>query len=128
MAKTRQLDKTNLMDACYQMARTTMWTQRPVDAGLIQSVARSLYDVALDHEDYIVEGGRDPNLLCLCVEYLEATHAIPSMKDDTHWFADMLSVLIELAIPNTSVSAQSEGLFREIEAGIADSRFSYVSE
>ena len=118
MAEAHQLDKNALMDACYKMVRTTMWARHPVDTARIQAVASSLCEVALTHEDYIVESGRDPNLLRLCVEYLEKTQAIPPMADDTRWFADMLSVLVELAVPNTTAGARSEGLYREIEAGI----------
>ena len=88
--------------------------------------ARALCEAALTHEDCIVEAGRDPNLLRLCVEYLEKTQAIPSMADDTCWFADMLSVLVELAVPNTIAGAESERLYREIEAGIAVSRSAYA--
>ena len=72
--------------------------------------------------------GRDPNLLRLCVEYLETTQAILPMADDTNWFADMLSALVELAVPNTTAGTRSEGLYREIEAGIAVSRSTYASD
>ena len=128
MAEPGQLDRTALSDACYRIARTMMWARHPVDAERIQAVARSLCEAALTHEDYIVEASRDPNLLLLCVEYLETTQAIPPMADDTRWFADMLSVLVELAVPNTTAGAESEGLYREIEAGIAVSRSTYASD
>ena len=50
------------------------------------------------------------------------------MADDTRWFAEMLSVLVELAVPNTIAGAESEGLYREIKAGIAVSRSTYASD
>ena len=126
MAEPGKLDRTALLDACYRIARTTMWARHPVDADRIEAVARALCEVAITHEDYIVEAGRDPNLLRLCVEYLEKTQAIPPMADNTRWFADMLSVLVELAVPNTIAGAESEGLYREIEAGITVSRSAYA--
>ena len=126
MAEPSKLDRTGLLDACYRISRTTMWARHPVDADRIEAVAGALCEAALTHEDYIVEAGRDPNLLRLCVEYLEKTQAIPPMADDTRWFADMLSVLVELAVPNTIAGAESEGLYREIEAGIALSRSAYA--
>ena len=128
MAELGKLDRIALWDACYRIARTTMWARHPVDAERIQAVAISLCDAALMHEDYIVEAGRDPNLLHLCVEYLEKTQAIPPMADDTRWFADMLSVLIELAVPNAIADVESEGLYREIEVGIAASRATFSSD
>ena len=128
MAQTHQLDRTALMEVCYRMARTTMWARHPVDTARIQAVASSLCEVALTHEDHIVDAGRDPNLLRLCVEYIETTQAIPPMADDTRWFGDMLSVLVELAVPNTTAGTRSEGLYREIEAGIAVSRSTYASD
>ena len=48
------------------------------------------------------------------------------MADDTRWFPDMHSVLVELAIPNSISGPGSESLYREIEAGIAVSRSTYV--
>ena len=122
---SKLVDRTALLDACYRIARTTMWARHPVDADRIEAVARALCEAALTHEDYIVEAGRDPDLLRLCVEYLEKTQAIPPMADDTRWFADMLSVLVELAVPNSIAGVESEGLYREIEAGIAVSRSAY---
>lgn len=127
MEQAHQLDRNILMDACHRVARTTMWARKPVDSTLIQALASSLYEIALTHQDYIVEAGRDPNLLSLCVEYLETTHAIPPMADDTRWFENMLSVLVELAVPNTITGTRTEGFYREIEAGIGESRSTYAS-
>ena len=126
VTEASQLDRPALMNACHRVVRTTMWARHPIDADRLQAVARSLCEVALTYEDQIVEAGRDPNLLRFCVEYLETTQAIPPMADDTRWFADMLSVLVELAVPNTVANTRAEGLYREIEAGIAVSRSSYA--
>ena len=130
MTEASQLDRPALMNACHRVARTTMWARHPIDADRIQALARSLCEVVLAYEDQIVEAGRDPNLLRSCVEYLETTQAIPPMADDTRWFADMLAVLVELAVPNTVADTRVEGLYREreIEAGIAVSRSSYASD
>ena len=50
------------------------------------------------------------------------------MADDTRWFADMFSVFVEFPVPNTVAGTRSEGLYREIEAGIAESRSNYASD
>ena len=128
MGGPRKIDRSALLDACYGLARMTMWASHPVDSDRIQAVANALCEIALSHEDTMLESGRDPGLLLLCIEYLEKRHAIPPMADDTRWFETMLAVLVELAVPTTSDSGECEGLFREIERGLAESRANYRSE
>ena len=92
MPQIRKIDREPIRDACYRVARKTMFETHPVDAAKIQAVADSLYNIALFHEEYILDSGRDPNILFRCVEYIGSTHAIPPMNDNTAWFGNMLEV------------------------------------
>ncbi len=122
MTRSKRLDREALERVCYSAARHTMWAQQPVDIDRIQAVADSLCKRALDYEEFIVEAGRDPNIIIRCVEYLARTHAIPPMRDDTRWFTDMFEALIEFAVPNTAGNQDSDEFYRDIEMGIATSR------
>lgn len=117
-----QLDVIALKDACFHLARNTMWERKPVDLADIQFHAENLYREAIQLEEFIVGQERDPNMLTRTVRYLDQTHAIPPMKNDTWWFYNMLSAIIELACPNTIQSKDSQEVFKDIEKGIAIAR------
>jgi hypothetical protein len=116
------LDQNRLKAACLEIARNTMWERRPVDSAYIVTHAESLYRIAQDHKEFVFGQGRDPNLITRAVRYLGHTHAIPPMREDLHWFFDMLTALIELACPNTSATKEDEMFYRDVEAGIALAR------
>ena len=111
-ASNMKLNRDELKAACYAVATNTMWEQRPVDVKSIQAVAANFVKIAEFHEEFVVEQGRDPNLIVRAVRYLDHVHAMPPMRDDTRWFDDMLQVLIELACPNTGASRELEAFFR----------------
>lgn len=116
------LDRTSLLDACYDVARQIMGD---VDADQTTILARQLADIAADHEQFVISRERDPALITRAVLYLASVHAIPPMHGDTRWFADMLTALIELACPNSIVGPDQDPFFRDIEAGIATARSRY---
>lgn len=117
-----KLSQESLTAACYDVANRTMSARRPVDVASIEAVAKRFCDIAAEHEDFLVEQGRDPNLIVRAVRYLADKHAIPPMRNDTRWFSDMLEVLIEIACPNCGTTKDIEAFLRDIEDGIAVGR------
>ena len=122
------MNRKELEAACYEVASNTMWDLRPVDVDAIEAHAAHLVKIAERHEEFIAGQGRDPNLIVRAVKYLNHCHAIPPMVDDTRWFSDMLSVLVELACPNTGASPDLEDFYCDIEEDIAISRADYEDE
>jgi hypothetical protein len=120
-----KLDIDDLRTACHEVARATMWEQRPIDESIIDAHSERLFRIAREHEEFITGQGRDPNLIIRAVRYLAHAHAIPPMRDDVHWFSTMLWTLIELACPNTGTTQDLETFFRDIEEGIAVARADY---
>lgn len=116
------LDREALMAACFSVARTTLWSQTPVDVEVMQALAGQFFKIAVEHEESFVSDGQDPNLIVLAVRYLGGVHAIPPMRDNTHWFFAMLDVLVELVLGNTPPGAEIDPLFRAIEASVAGHR------
>src|SRR5262245_1160403 len=108
-------DTTDLDAACFELARATKWAQRPVDADDIRRHAARLSGIA---RDQICEPlGRDVALLTRAVHYLLNAHAIPPMGDDTHWFSDMLSAVLEIARPNTGQDGKGREFLNDMLEG-----------
>lgn len=110
----------SLLDACFSVARSTMWDRRPVDVSSIQATAQRFYEIARDHCTYLEEQGEDPAFVVRAVRYLGSMHAIPPMRDSTSWFEDMLQVLVELRCPNGQPPADSARFLFDLIHGIAD--------
>lgn len=115
------------MAACFSVAQTTLWSLTPVDVEVIQGLADQFFRIASEYEDYFASLEGDPNLIVVAVRYLGGVHAIPPMRDSTRWFFDMLTVLVELMVPNTRPGEEIEPLYSAIEASIADHRVGWAA-
>ena len=122
-----KLDREKLQEACFSIARTVLWAQRPVSVTEIQALADQFFKDALWHEDFIVGQDRDPNLITAAVVYLGNRHAIPPLGDDPQWFNNMLQVLVELCCPNQGGQSSEEPFFQELVHGVAESRTDYAT-
>ena len=125
MVNGNQIDHQALERACYCAARNMMWAMRPVDTDRIQEVANSLCKFALEHEEYVVESKRDPNIIVRCVDYFAQMYAIPPMRDDIRCFQDMFQVLLNLTVPESTSCSELEEFYRDIEMGLETSRTGY---
>jgi hypothetical protein len=80
---TKSVDE-ELKSACFDLARTTKRSQKPIDAALLSSLSDKFEKIA---RDCIEESlGRDIPLIVKAIRYLNQVHAIPPMDDDTKWF------------------------------------------
>ena len=108
--------------ACRAVAKETLWKpagEKKTTEKEVETLAGQLYDIALGPLDFIIEQGRDPNVLVRAVRYLAHTHAIPPMRNDTGWFIDMLEVLIELACPNTDLPRNGKAFIADLRRGLS---------
>lgn len=99
MVNRNQIDRQALEREYYFSARNMMWDMWPVGTDRIREIVGSLYKYALEHEEYMVESKRDPNIIVRCVEYSAQIHAIPPMRDDIGCYQDMFQVLLNPAVP-----------------------------
>src|SRR5688572_21142875 len=97
----------DLQAACYDVSREAMRGRRPVDADEIQRVAEKFYEIATEQAQYVEGKGYPAALVVRAVRYLGGAHAIPPTRDSIYWFADMLSLLVELACPNSRPSPRN---------------------
>ena len=105
-----------LHNACFGVARTTKWSQRPIDAAEITAVAEKFFEIAKGQVSTGLE--IDIPLITRAVRYLGQVHAIPPMDDNTVWFSEMLRAVLEIARPNTSVEEENKAFLRDMRNGI----------
>lgn len=122
------LDREALANACFAVANTTTSSAHVRDVEAIEALAKKFLDTALGFEEFLVDGDRDPNILVRAVRYIERTHAIPPMGEDTSWFYEVLNALLELAAPNAIGRSEHEGFMRDLEDGIGIFRTDYEKE
>jgi hypothetical protein len=108
-----------LQQACFDIARSTKWARKPVDAAEITAVADKLSEIAKQQVSPELE--IDIPLITRAVRYLGQVHAMPPMDDDTSWFFDMLRVVLEIARPNTGVEQENKEFLRDMLQGIGRS-------
>lgn len=117
----QQLYKGALNDACVELAKQVLWPSTGVSNDIVETLAAKFQDGALHHVDFIIGQGRDPNILTRAVHYLADSQAIPPMGSDITWFRQMLSCLIELAVPNAGLTQKGADFLKDVQVGIADS-------
>jgi hypothetical protein len=109
-------DTEELQSACFGVARTTKWTQKPIDAAEIMAVAEKFFEIA--KRQVCPELEIDIPLITRAVRYLGQVHAMPPTDDNTVWFAEMLRAVLEIARPNTGVEEENKAFLRDMREGI----------
>jgi hypothetical protein len=109
----------DLKAACFELARSTKWSQKPIDAELLTSLAAKFEEIARGFVEPSLD--RDIPLIVKAIRYLNHIHAIPPMDDNTMWFYNMLSVVVEIARPNTAVDERGKPFLKEMQTGINES-------
>jgi hypothetical protein len=108
-----------LQQACFDLARITKWSRKPVDAAKIQAFAKQMATIA--REQVSEPLGIDIPLITRAVRYLANAHAIPPMDEDTQWFYEMMRVALEIARPNTGIAEENKAFLRDMLDGIQKS-------
>jgi len=116
----KELDRAELEIACQEIAKVTLWPASAASADVIETHTRNLVRACENHIAYIVDMGRDPNIVTRAIRYIEHTHAMPPMRTDVRWFADMLECLIELAVPNSGQTPASSAFLHDVHEGISE--------
>ncbi len=126
MTKQKRLNEKALKRACLQVADNVLWEKGPRPIEPIQNLAEKFFEIAKEKEKYLVDGGRDPNMLTRIVRYLAYQHAIPPMRDDIWWFYQSLHILVNLVDPISPPRRIDDQLYSEIQEGVAEARSSFA--
>lgn len=105
--------------ACLDLALAIRVIQEPVASDDARGLAKRFLTAA---EERIIPGlGRDRALVTKAARYLTHVHAIPPCGDDTRWFSEMLSAVLEIARPNVGVEEEDKEFLRDMADGIKSS-------
>jgi hypothetical protein len=111
-------DTSEIEESCFELARTTKWVQKPIDAEEIKAQAGRFSEIA--KEKVYEPLGINPALVARAVRYLAQAHGMP-MGEDTQWFEHMLRAVLEVARPNSSLDERGQEFLKDMMDGIASS-------
>ncbi|MDB5601184.1 MAG: hypothetical protein JWN71_3228 [Xanthobacteraceae bacterium] len=112
---TASKERADLEEACFELARTTKWVQKPIDAAEIQAQASRFAEIA---KVWISEPlDIDLPLITRAIRYLSQAHGMPR-GDNIYWFEDILGTLIEIARPNTGLDERGREFLQDMADGI----------
>ena len=120
--KNMELNTEALHAACRAVAEQTLWKapgEKKTTEKEFEALTGQFYDIVLVQSEFVIEQGRDPNLLVRTVRYLAHTHALPPMGKDIRWFSNMLEVLVELACPNTNLPRGGKEFVTDLRRGLS---------
>jgi hypothetical protein len=105
------------------LASKTMFNSEPEPLGHTNGRGEVL-QIAREHSGFVPQS-EDRNVVVRAVCYITQVHAFSYQRDDTRWFHQTLTVLLELAHPGEIPGPAGEPFLTDIEAGIrrARSRF-----
>jgi hypothetical protein len=106
-----------LEEACFELARTVKWVQKPIDSDEIRDLAGRFLEIAKSHIFISDELRIDTRLVARAVRYLTQAHGMP-MGEDTGWFASMLTAVLEIARPNSGLDEQGQAFLKDMREGI----------
>jgi hypothetical protein len=104
-------------EACFQVALDLFATTDAADSEQVRSYAKELEKIA--REMVSKDLSRDEALVARAVHYVNQVHAIPPMRGRTDWFWEILSVVLEVARPNTGgVEGDALKFLDDLQEGI----------
>lgn len=118
--KMHNVDLSAMQMACRILARQTYGSEQSSPELAIAELAEGFVQIAHEQAIIVIESGRDPNIVVRAITYLAYTHVIPSSIDAKWWFVEMLSCLLELAVPSMIQTPESSAFLQDIQEGIAE--------
>lgn len=112
---------TDLFRACEAVARQVLWRSGAASNDVVETLARKFLVIAEEHQDFVRQQRETDVVISHAVRYIAHVHAIPPMGTDTEWFRDALTVLMELAVPNTGLNQEAAQFLSCVQEGIRDS-------
>lgn len=116
-----EVDLPALQIACRTSARQALWSEKTTPELAVAKLSREFLQLAADHVITVTESGRDPNMVTRAINYLAYTHVAPSAVEPRWWFNEMLTCLLELAVPSMIQTPESSAFLLDVQDGLAGS-------
>lgn len=113
------MDEKELPTACAYLARQVLYGNGSESKDVVETLAEKFLAICEQHQDHVRQNRESDDVIENSVWYLADVHAIPPMGTSTTWFSEALAVLVELAVPNSILSASSARVMPQIQEGIA---------
>lgn len=111
----------NLLSACTAVARQVLQKNGTASFDVVETLAQKFLAIAEEHQDFVRRERESDDVIALAVQYIAAVHAIPPSGTSTEWFHITLSTLMEVAVPNSVLDAESGKLLPCLQEGIRQS-------
>jgi hypothetical protein len=112
-----EAEDSELEAACFELARTAKWAQKPINSDEIRNLAGRFVKIAKSRIFVSDELQIDAPLITRAVRYLTPAHGLPT-GDDTQWFGDILTAVLEVARPNSGLDKQGQEFLKDMRQGI----------
>ena len=117
----KDIDLAALQIACRNLARVALWSEQGIPEIAVAELAGEFMHIASAQAADVIDFGRDPNITTRAIRYLTYTHVIPIGSDAKWWFTEMLTCLLELAVPSMIQVPESSAFLLDVQEGIAQS-------
>lgn len=107
--------------ACREVARQVLWQNGAASTDVVETLAVKFLAIAEEHQDFVRRQRESDDVIAHAVQYMAHVHAIPPSGTDTTWFRHTLSTLMELAVPNTGLTAEASRFLPCAQEGIRES-------
>src|SRR5690554_6198470 len=97
----------NLEEACLKVARTNMWSNRPVDASPMIEYQKEMVAIALKALKQFECLGATEQDVADAIHYIEQVYALPPIGNNLDWFCSTLFTILELTFPHSRVSGEA---------------------
>lgn len=114
-------EPTDLELACREVARAVLWNKGTASTDLVETLALKYLAIAEDHQHFVRQQREDDDVIANAVRYIAHVHTMPPHGTDTAWFSNALSVLMELAVPNTGLTETAAMFLPNVQEGIRES-------
>lgn len=115
------MEEKGLSTACTHLARQVLYGNGSESKDVVETLAGKFLAICKQHQHYVRRNRESDNVIENSVWYLADVHVIPPMGTSTSWLSEAMSVLIELAVPNAALGANSARVMPQIQEGIAQS-------
>jgi hypothetical protein len=117
----KDIDLAALQIACRNLARGTLWSEQGTPEIAVAKLAGEFMEIVAAQVADVIECGRDPNIVTRAVSYLTYTHVAPVGVDAKWWLTELLTCLVELAVPSMILTPESSAFLLDAQEGIAES-------
>ncbi len=116
-----EIDLAAMQAACRNLARGTLWSEQGTPEIAVAELAGEFMRIAAVQAADVIMSGRDPNITTRAIRYLTYSHVAPIGVDAKCWFNEMLTCLLELAVPSMIQTPESSAFLLDVREGIAES-------